>query len=61
MSQLDQKQKTICRLIRENENLHKELLRSREKARLHGAKILHEAMQIIDDVKMEREGKEKIN
>ena len=52
-----QQQHTILRLIRENEHLHKELLRAKERARLHGTKILHEALQIIDDNRMERSGR----
>ena len=57
MASQKQQQQTILRLIRENEHLHKELLRARERARLHGTKILHEAMLIIDDNRMERSGR----
>ena len=57
MASQKQQQQTIIRLIRENEHLHKELLRARERARLHGTKILHEAMLIIDDNRMERSGR----
>ena len=56
MASQKQQQQTILRLIRENEHLHKELLRAKERTRLHGTKILHEAMQIIDDTRMERSG-----
>ena len=57
MASQKQQQHTILRLIRENEHLHKELLRAKERARLHGTKILHEALQIIDDNRMERSGR----